>query len=139
MFPNERRVTIANNVKIIKSTHFTKNTLHEQVFVLHELDKNKKMVSTRSLLVSVRCGPLVEREDNVAQTAVPHKQRNREDGAGYATGTPQTMGGQRFTDGCSSQKEPMFGVHHQPGSPAFLICLYDHRSYGLVAIDEMGV
>jgi len=98
------------------------------------------MVSTRSLLVSARCHAREQREDNVAQTAVPHKQRNREDGAGYATGTPQTMGGQSFTDGFSSQKEPMFGVvHHQPGSPALLICLYDHRSYGLLAIDEMGV
>ena len=31
------------------------------------------MVSTRSLLVSSRCRPREQREDNFAQTAVPHK------------------------------------------------------------------
>jgi len=96
------------------------------------------MVSTRSLLVSARCLPLEQREDNIAQTAVPHKQRNREDSAGYATRPPQTMGGQRHADGCSPQKEPVLRVDHQPGSPALLICLYNYSSYGLLAIDEMG-
>jgi len=31
-----------------------------------------------------------------------------------------------------------FGVDHQPRSPGLLICLYDHRWYGLLAIDKIG-
>jgi len=94
------------------------------VFILHELDKNKKMVSTRCLLVSARCLPLEQQEDSVAQTAVLHKQRSGEDGAWYATEPPQTTGGQHRADGCFPQTEPVLGV--------------DHRCCGLLAIVKMG-
>ena len=95
-------------------------------FPLNEPDEN--------FLVPARCLPLEQREDSVVQTAVPHTQRSREDGAGYAAVSPQTTGGQRLPDGCSPQMEPMLGVNHQPRSPGLLICLYDHRCYGLLAI-----
>ena len=52
-------VKISNKVCTTNSTQLHKKkmmvTLHEQVFILHELDKNKKMVSARGLLVSARC------------------------------------------------------------------------------------
>jgi len=82
------------------------------------------MVSTRCLLVSARCLPLEQREDSVAQTAVPHKQKSREDGAGYATEPPETTGGQHRAHGCSPQTEPVLGV--------------DHRCCGFLAIVKMG-
>jgi len=74
--------------------------------------------------LGTRSRPLKRREDSVAQTAVPHKQRSREEGAGYAAESPQTTGGQRRADGCSPQTEPVFGV--------------DHRYYCLLAIEKMG-
>jgi len=93
--------------------------MEQKSFLLHELDEN--------FLVSARGLPLEQREDNAAQTAVPHTQRSREDSAGYAAAPPQTTGGQHRPDGCSPQTEPVLGVDHQPRSPGLLICLYDHR------------